>query len=164
MNRNGTELDKSAEKIDWVSPQELKKEWRRREIFRLLIALLASHGLSFLLFFPTQSKHHALPVVQKGYVLIQVQGKSLLKHFVSGKSPVSLFSESGDFLSHAYLHDVGGTYPDGETQAISLEIADFRLPKILKWQKSGIVVTPRDHSRKNNPLLQKRRPIYEVDF
>ena len=103
-------------------------------------------------------------MAQEGHVLIQVQGKSLLKNFASGRSAVSLFSESGDFLSHAYLHDVGEFFPDGENQAISLEIADFRLPQILKWQKSGIVVTPFDHSRKNNPLLQKRRPIYEVDF
>ena len=164
LNRNGTVLDKSAEKIDWVSPHELKKEWRRREIFRLLIALLASHGLSFLLFFPTESQHLALPLAQEGHVLIQVQGKSLLKHFDSERSAVSLFSESGDFLSHAYLHDVGLNSPDNELQAISLEIANFRLPQILKWQQAGIVVTPRDRSQRANSLLPKRRPIYEVDF
>ena len=162
MNQNGTTLDKT--KVDWVSPQELKKEWRRREVFRLAALLMISHGLSFLLFFPQDPEYQALPLAQNGHVLIQVQGKSLLKHFLPGRNAVSLFSEGGDFLSHAYLHDVGHFSSDEDKQAISLEIANSLLTKVLKWQQAGIVVTPRDHSQKNNEFTQKRRRIYEVDF
>ncbi len=156
----------AAEKRDWVSPEELRKEWRRKEIVRLLIVLVASHGLSFLLFFPERPPpQKMMPLVREGHILIQVLGQSWLEHFSGHKVAVSLFSESGDFLSHARLHQVRGVAEGGERQLLTLEIPSLKLTPLLKWQREGIVATPRDHSREDGPLNSKeRRRIYEVDF
>ena len=145
---------------DWVSPQQLKKEWRKREILRAFILLLSSHLLSFVIFHSPDEPPDSTMPVEKGHILVQFPAKTLIKSVAVGKNAVSLFSEQGNFLSHAYLNSAHSQLSSEEQQMILLEIPDTQLAKILQWKKSGIVVTPKSKKHFN----KKRKVIYEINF
>ncbi len=164
LKESGTPLNDVSTNLknqkNWTSPQELKKKWRKQETTRAILLLFASHLISYGLFFPSNNEKKIIQPVEKNHILIQLQGKSLLKNLSPGKTPVSLFNEDGRFLSHAYTNNGSAISSLKEYQHILLEIPSSQLPKILKWKNKGITVTP-----KTNKILKKKEvKIYEVDF
>lgn len=161
-NESGT-FENSGESSheNWVSPRELQRKWRKREIFRAISLLLISHLLSFAFLFPEKSSRESIPFpVEEGHLLVQLKARSLLKNISPGKKAVSLFNTEGVFLTHAYIHVADPALLSGEENPWPLEIPHGQLARVLRRGREGLVVTPKEDKKTSSPKVM----IHEVDF